>query len=78
MKLYGFGGHPPSGSQFRGAVRPPFIEVGKGLTAKELVRQFRGAVRPPFIEVRFWLLPFVVHMRFRGAVRPPFIEVHLA
>ena len=35
---------------YRGAVRPPFIEAGQGGDAVEEKTTYRGAVRPPFIE----------------------------
>ena len=38
------------GFDYRGAVRPPFIEGGDFRKATSLVASYRGAVRPPFIE----------------------------
>ena len=59
---------------YRGAVRPPFIEeVGWcGWLFARLA--YRGAVRPPFIEELVMGSPGGEGKHYRGAVRPPFIE----
>ena len=59
---------------YRGAVRPPFIE-GQSWRIKWMRGcLYRGAVRPPFIEGFIATASTPFHHHYRGAVRPPFIE----
>ena len=60
--------------QFRGAVRPPFIEAWMNGWMDGCGVAFRGAVRPPFIEAKELENDDYEIFKFRGAVRPPFIE----
>ena len=87
MNIYSFGGQsaPPSLKDpqpsswerienFRGAVRPPFIEGQTGCRCRRLLWLFRGAVRPPFIEGSHLWLPSTDSESFGGQSAPPSLK----
>ena len=56
---------------YRGAVRPPFIEGGKTMAMVEEGISYRGAVRPPFIEGIFASGVDGTYLALSGGSPPP-------
>ena len=56
---------------YRGAVRPPFIEASFVVSVISCGLRYRGAVRPPFIEAQRYWITIILLKLLSGGSPPP-------